>query len=303
MSGKNLIKLDQLSNPADLVVLGLNAVLNPETEKLIDNLEDNVKKDFQNYIFQSSFWKKLENSQAPLDLIKYRKGPKNKETGEDTWLEFLPEDYTIQELNRVFPGWWCEDMDHGESLQLRVAWVTGYLCVEYPTLQGLKPTKRWAKGAERIEYKKDTDYASQPEDVMAAARTRWLKLAGKWYGIGLEIYHQRVTPELRSAFEDIVRFWGVYGEDAKAIAASIETGQGFRSFLKEFPTPEQTDKLMTYLQDIPKDLENKGGENIHHVIWSNFIKLKNDSAKNRKKTEDFLKQIKETAEQLKNKTK
>lgn len=281
----------------DIVKLGAEPYLDMDTTKALESIPEKVRDDFTNHIYSSAFWKRIENQFVPLDLIKERKGPWNKEIGDYVQLEYFPEDYTIQELNRLFPNWWTEEMDYHYEPSIRTVIVSGYLMVEMPTLQGKVVIKRWAMGTSVIEFKKDSDSLSpsQPDDRYKAARTEWIKLAGKWYGIGLEIYHQRITPELRSYFEDIIRPLGVYANELKQIAATFETGHGFRNFLKEIPTLSQVNRIMNAIQYIPSDLTNADGKNVRQLIMANFVKSRNDTQPNRSKFETFIAKIEETA--------
>lgn len=297
--------MNGISQITDIIVFGLPAYKNKEVEDFLKRIPESARETFESHIFEASFWKKMEDREVPLDYLKERKGAWNKEKGDYDYFEYFPEEYTLQELNRLFPGWWEEDMRYEYYPDLRVINVSGYLCVEYPTLDGRKKvTKRWAIGSVRVEFSKEKNEstglldASQPDDRFKAARTEWIKLAGKHYGIGLEIYHQRITAQMRSEFEDRIRNWGVYSQEAKDIAATIKTGQAFRNYLRELPSVDQTERILKALGQIPKDLKDKEGHNIHDRIWRNFVKLKNDSHSNRVKTEEFIRKVEQTAEKL-----
>jgi hypothetical protein len=297
---------DQSGNDIfDLIRLGQPGIMPDDIKKRMEAIPETVRGDFSNYFFEATFWKRVSEKATPLDILKKRKGSWNKEINDYNMLEYFPEDYTIAELNRLFPSWWCEDMKIEINTQLRVVYVSGFLCVEIPTLKGLKAVKRWAVGGKRIEIatepNKHTNQwdASQPDDDVKSARTEWLKVAGKWYGIGLDIYHQKITPQLRSIFEDTVRSWGQYADDAKAIAKTFTTGQYFRDYLRSLPTVDQTERLANALSFIPTNALTKDKENLHHVTWTNFVKLRNDSQENRIKTEKFLTNLETAVERIK----
>lgn len=283
--------------PQSIISYARQVITSKEAEELFENLPAEVVQDVKSQVFSSAFFQRIERGMTPFDFLKERKGWKNRDTGEYEMVEYFPEDYTISELNRLFPGWWTESMDWKIDTSMRTASVWGYLCVEYPSLKGMKVTKRWAIGSERIEFNKDESPttgmkdASQPEDRVTAARTRWLKLAGKWFGIGLDIYHQRITPELRSWFEDTVRNWSVYGDRAKEIAATYETGHKFRNFIKSLPTLEMTADLLKFLSKIPDDLKDGENRNFKDEIWKSFVKLRIDTDEGRVKSRKFLNQI------------
>jgi hypothetical protein len=295
------MSVNQLSQSNEIVKLGGQVYTDQETDKALESIPASVKEDFQNHLFTSQFWKQIEKTHTPLDLLKERKGSWDKHTKTHKWLEYFPEEYTIQELNRLFPGWWNEDMKVAYEPTLRTVHVSGYLFVEVPTLQGKQVIKRWAIGASRVEYKwedgKKTADAAQPDDKFKAARTEWIKLAGKWFGIGLEIYHQRITPEMRSHFEDIVRPLGLYAGSYLKIAQTFTTGQGFRNYLRQLPNLDQVKRITTAVDKIPADLQNDKGKNVKELIMQNFVLNKNDSDENREKFEEFIKQIEHVAAQ------
>jgi len=292
---------DGLTNSSDIVKLGSEVYTNLETDKALERIPASVRPDFVNHLFTAEFWKRVESTHTPLDLLKERKGAWNAETKTHVVLEYFPEEYTIQELNRLFPNWWMDNMESEYYPALRMVEVKGYLFVEVPTLQGKVVIKRWATGTSVIEFKKDSDgQPSQPDDRFKAARTEWIKLAGKLFGIGLEIYHQRITPEMRSHFEDVVRPLGIYADDMKKVAATISKGQGFRNYIRQLPTLEQVKRITIAVAKIPDTLNNKEGKNVRNLIMQNFVLNKNDSEANRIKFEEFIKQIEITAEQFSN---
>lgn len=309
--------INHLSDSKDIVKLGGQVLTDIDTDKAMKVIPESVRPDFLNHLWSSAFWKRIEETHVPLDLIKERKGSYDYNMKTNVVLEYFPEEYTIQELNRLFPGWWMDEMDVKYEDKLRTIVVKGYLFVEIPTLQGKQTIKRWAMGATVVHVKKpkrtddmtDEDYEymlslgpqpAQPDDRYKAARTEWIKLAGKIFGIGLEIYHQRITAEMRSHFEDIVRPLGKYGENYKKIAATFDTGHGFRNYLKELPTLEQIKRIVLSVDAIPVELKNSKQQNVRDLIMSNFILQKNDSNNNREKFEGFLKQMEATAMQYSN---
>jgi hypothetical protein len=288
-------KPNAITKPTDVMALGAEVYINPELEKKLETLPKDVKKQFINHAYESTFWKRIEDQPTPLDYTEVRRGPKDKVTGEYTELEYFPEEYTIQEMNRLFPGWWDDEMEWEYIAELRTIVLGGYLCANYPSLDGVKTTKRYAMVGVEIEWRSDKTGPSQPGFRFRSVRAYWLKAAGKHYGIGLEIYHQKITPALRSEFEDRVREWGVYGDEAKRIVATFDTGQGFRNYLKELPTTQQTERILVALKDIPVEAKTKEEELLHDKIWKNFVKLKNDSTDNRNHAENFIQTIESTA--------
>jgi hypothetical protein len=179
-----------------------------------------------------------------------------------------------------------------EMASMRSAVVEGYLCVEYPTANGLKISKKWAIGGHAIAFKKDN--RAMPvsiEDTLKAAHTDWLKIAGKRYGIGLDIYHQRITPDLRRAFEDTVREWGSNADKIKEVASTLTTGHGFRSLLKTLPNPEQNNKFLELIAIIPKSKQQ--------VFWDKFLTLSNTTHKHTAQFDKWLDGVQAVADKIK----
>lgn len=296
------------SEPIDLTKVVGAYYTDEEIKNSLDRVPEEVKDDFRAHIFEASFWKHIEHKHVPFDFLKKRKGSKIAGTDEYKMLEYFPADYTTSELNRLFPGWWQEEMKLEVDYKLRTVRIMGYLCVEYPTLKGKKVTKRWATASTAIKISRDIDdktnmfEASQPDDLEKSALTEWIKIAGKYFGIGLEIYSQRVTPELRSIFEDLVRDWGVYAEEVKKIAATIETGTGFRDFLRSLPSIEQTKRFINAVKWLPEGAAKEvNGEQVSiiRLSWLNFIKQRNDSEKNKLTLETFIQQMEQGALKIK----
>ena len=290
---------EHITKVTSAIALGAEVYLDAELEKKIQSLPEDLRDDFKNQAFKSAWFKRVADQVTPFDFLKERKGPWDTDAGDFKKLEYFPDDYTITELDRVYPGWWMEDMKSEFINTLRAFLVTGYLCVEYPTFSGMQVVKRWASAGHDIEYKKDTNEPSGASNAFISARTYWIKSAGKLYGIGLDIYHQRITPELRSIFEDRVRYWGMYAQEAKDVAATLETGHGFRKYIQELPNPKLTERIVEALKLIPPDTVAKDG-NIHDLVWKQFVKLRMDSNANRQQAEQFISQVEVTAQQFAN---
>lgn len=258
-----------------------------------DIVKEEIALDFINKEFNAKREEKISNESTPADFIKEREGASG------TVLEYHTEEYVIRKLNEHYPGWWMEDMKHSYNASLRTTTVTGYLCVDYPTLSGMKAKKVWAVGSERIEFKVGGTDASQPEDRDAAARTRWLKLCAKWLGIGLDIYHQRITEELREQFEDRIIHWGVYAQGIRDIAGTLESGAGMRRLIRGLHPPEVTARFLEFVKVIPPDLKTAEDVLVHHKLWTNFVKLKSNTEENIKNTESFLQKVEAIANKYK----
>lgn len=228
-------------------------------------------------MYESLLFSYIKEIPTPLEVIKYRIGGND---GRE--YEYFDEHYTNSELDRLFPGWWTEDMNTRYDPQTQAYITTGYLCVEYVLPSGeTRIRKAYAVGGAQVyskanEKEKGNLIASQPEDRAIASFTRWKKLAGKQYGIGLDIYHQRITPRLLSMFEDRIRSWVYpYAEPYKdLLRTQITTGKGMRKMLNLMPTVQQTIIFLNALDKV-KDVATFPRDN----YWKQFtdIKLQNRS--------------------------
>lgn len=237
----------------------------------IAGLQDETQKAaFSSMKYQTGFFNFIEKDEVPLDEIEVRDGARDKD-GNLTQLEYFPEEYTLKKLNAFFPGWWTEDMRVEYIPQCRTFLCTGSLCVQYPNPYapgGFSIAKRFAVGSAIVEYSKnsETPEPSQPDDKAKAARTEWIKLAGKWFGIGLEIYHQKVSPALASQFEDRIADWKEYGKDVIAIANTITKGKAMRDLIKSLPSKEITKEFLKLMEKVP--------EAHKAAMWSQFVRLR-----------------------------
>lgn len=262
--------------------------LNSDTaiQKLLESVGDeDTRQEFRNYFFKQKWFEEARIRSTPLDMIKERDGWKDWETGEIVQVEYFPEEYTLAELDRIYPGWWMEDMQDTPYPEMGYAQVKGYLCIQYPTLNGIEVVKRWAIGGEQYKFKKGTREPLDCSYTMKGARTDWLKVAGKIYGIGLDIYHQRITPALRSIFEDKLRSFHPYGDGLKLIAKTLTKGQTFRRFLRNLPNEEQTRrfKKLMYESSLPPEAQT--------ALWGKFLKMGNLTPEASSQLEDWLDKI------------
>jgi len=262
-------------------------------------IDESTKKKFVNKAWESHLWKSIADKPTPFDIVEERDG------GKSGNLEYFPEEYTINELNRLFPGWWCEEMQTNCDTIMRTVYTTGYLMIRYIDLLGISVIRKiYAVGASEIFSKVTDKFApSQPDDRYKASRTEWIKLAGKWLGIGLDIYHQQITSELRSVFEDTIRDWNIYAQHWKNIASKCLNGHAFRTMLKVMPSLNQVKRFQEALIHFPdKDYPQLWQEFAKH---NNSKKLKPDiNGKNTSdysKFEVFLIKIEDIANELKNK--
>lgn len=241
-------------------------------------------------IVESAMWKGIAEQPTPTGILKER------EAGKGKMLEYFTEYYTISELDRLFPGWWTEDMKTTYIPEVRTFITEGYLLVEYPTLNGMKIRKIYAVGAAEVFGKVEAQFVpSQPDDRAKSARTEWIKLAGKWLGIGLDIYSQTITVDLIRDFEDRIRDWGIYAEPIKEVVSTIETGHAFRKYMKSIPTAEQSQKFLSVIHLAPEDKQQG--------LWQNFVKLSNRTDEERKKSDDWVEVVTNRIKQFSSQTK
>lgn len=244
--------------------------------KQVELLPDQIKVSTKDRLYETLLFDYVKSVPTPLEVIKYREGSDGKE------YEYFDEHYTNSELDRLFPGWWEEEMSTRYDERAMAYITTGYLCIEYTLPSGQTRIRRiYAVGGARVYAKvssveRGMPEPSQPEDRAIASLTRWKKLAGKQLGIGLDIYHQRITPPLQSAFEDRIRDWVYpYAEPFKDIAKKLTTGKGMRKLLKTLPTVEQTQRFLKNLRQVenyttfPKD-----------KFWETFTKTPQVNADN-----------------------
>jgi hypothetical protein len=264
----NLIVFDANTPPEDLEKLGF-------TEK--------GKENFKSYVFEASMWASIANSITPPELVEMREGYYDTDTGKNVDLEYFPEEYTLTELNRLFPGWWTTKMKRSqleEVIKLETILVEGYLMIPYATPVGAKVRKIWAIAGSSIKFKSGTKIPVDIGNGFKGARTEWLRVAGKWLGIGLDIYHQHILPGLRSLFEDRIRTWSIHATHWKKVAGTCNTGQEFRTMLKTMPSERQIERIAACLPYIP--------EAKHPEILSNFGKLSNKNDVAKKQFEEWL---------------
>lgn len=256
------------------------------TEKAID--------DFKSARFEAGMWSSISDSPTPPGLIEMREGYYDKDTDSNVMLEYFPEEYTLSELNRLFPGWWTEDMKRSpadEVVKLATVIVEGYLMIPYVTPSGIKVRKLWAVSGSEVKFKSGTKTPIDLKNTFKGARTEWIRIAGKWLGIGLDIYHQHIVPGLRSMFEDRIRTWLPYADHWKNIAIKCEGGKAFRTMLNTMPSELQITRIMNCLPHIP--------EAKHSEVLSSLGKLSNANDEAKKQFEDFIAMV----EQIANKNK
>ncbi len=246
-----------------------------EFDKTIANLgiTDAKQKD---RVYETLLFNFIKEIPTPLEVIKVRKGADGSE------YEYFDEHYTNQELDRLFPGWWTDEMKTWYDAQTQAYITTGYLYVEYTLPSGAtKIRKVYAVGGAKVYAKKSSlenglPEASQPEDRAIASFTRWKKLAGKQLGIGLDIYHQKVTPYLKSLYEKKTQsIWVKYRAELDKIAETIKTGKGMRTLLKKLATPEEYDQLSILLLKCEQYLPKENFEKIADTTWQSAIQDKN----------------------------
>ena len=275
-------------NQTQITESALAKTSSPEIESFLKTVSDKETRDnFRNYFFKQKWFEEARIRNTPLDMIKERDGWTDYETKQVVRVEYFPEEYTLAELDRIYPGWWMEKMKDTPYPEMGYAQVTGYMCIQFPTLKGIEVSKRWAIGGEEYKFKKGTHIPLNPAYTMKGARTDWIKVAGKLYGIGLDVYHQRITTPLRSIFEDRLRAFAPYGDSLKEIAKTLTKGQTFRRFLRGLPTVEQA-------QELRQLLDNSGlPPEAHVALWGKFLKMGNLTPESSLQIEDWLQKLRD----------
>lgn len=248
-----------------------------EIEEAVKRLPDNVQNIARNHFYESTLWTIIKFTPTPLEVIKYREG------ADKTEFEYVDEYYITSELDRLFPGWWMEDCKTDYISEIKSFVTTGYVFVQYHLPDGTsKIRKIYGVGSKEVQGKKNApNLPSQPDFVAKASLTDFLKNVGKRYGIALDIYHQKITSELRSYFEDWLRLVPPqFHPNFTAIAGSIKTGKGFRKYLRELATTAQLQRMARCIEKVEPSKRD--------VFWNEFFKLNNKTEENSKQLEKWL---------------
>lgn len=243
-----------------------------------NNLPPRVKEELKSMKVEAFYWEKAFSQKTPTDMVYEREGP-----GGDL-MEYVKDSYSIRELNRLYPGWYQEDMKVEYIPQVATFVVSGYAIITYPTLTGIKRRKIWALGSATVQMKKDADTVmpSQPDDVAKAAYTEWIKLVAKRLGIGVDIYEQSITDEMIQEFEDKVKDWD-RRNIVDAVAKSIKSKKAFTRYVNNLPSKKQTEEF----KETIKSFDN----NIQIQLWEQFQKHQVSTAGR------YIKQIKDKLQQ------
>jgi hypothetical protein len=226
-------------------------------EKMRESATDNA--------YETALWEYIKNIPVPDALIKKREGSDGK------MYDYFPEFFTTGELDRIFPGWWMQDVTTRYDDKSMAYITSGNLCIEYVLPSGIKKIRTvYAVGGADVFAKKGTSIPSQPGDRAAASVTKFIKLAGKRLGLGLELYHDQILPARRTQFERLVSGWGEYATEVRTIYNASHKGSGVRKLCRILPTPEQTERLKFLVTRVP--------EKVADAIWKNFVKLHRDKA-------------------------
>lgn len=229
------------------------------------NLPDKMREMTIDNAYETALWEYIKNIPVPDALIKKRKG------SDGEMYEYFPEFFTTAELDRIFPGWWFQDMQTRYD-DKSMAYITlGYICIEYILPSGTKKIRHiYASGGADVFPKKGTAIPSQPADRAAASVTKFIKLAGKRLGFGLELYHNQILPARREQFEALIADWGDYANEIRAVYNSATKGSGIRKLCRILPTFEQTTRVKILVERVPSEVGD--------AIMQNFVKLHRDKA-------------------------
>jgi len=287
-----------MSEPFNLVPFNLSV---PKEISKIDDEElgklgftDKAKQEFKNFAYESNFWTGIANGITPPEIVEVRDGAYDRDTDSFIQLEYFPEEYTLSELNRLFPGWWTENMlrsSADEVVKLETILVEGNLMIPYITPQGIKVRRLWAIAGSAVIFKKGTKTPVDIANGFKGARTEWIRIQGKWLGIGLDIYHQHILPGLRSLFEDRIRAWSPYAGHWKNVASKCKAGKEFRVMLKTMPSTIQVKRVLDTIPYIP--------ETKHTEVFTSLGKLSNATEESKNQFEKWLVTLEQIAEKNK----
>lgn len=251
-------------------VVEYQPTLNVE-EKLAELIEThkNIEPAKLDNLYEQTMFELVKAMPTPLEVIKTRVGADGRE------YEYFPEYYTQRQLDILFPGWWCDEMKTWYDASTQAYITTGYLCVSYTLPSGQTKIRRvYAVGGAKVHSTKASREtgvleASQPEDRAIASYTRWKKLAGKQLGIGLDIYHQQITPYLRKKLEDtIYPIWESYAKKIRDLAKTITTGKGMRKLIMSLGTREQYETISILLLKLKGLLEEDKYQKLSSDVWN-----------------------------------
>lgn len=268
-----LTEANQSSLPVHLPELKLSAELQEEVNKYPEKIREQLTSD----LLESMYWYNEAHRPTPTNVISRR-------PHDD--LEYVKEFYVLDEMDRLYPGWWQEDMQTVYSPESRTFTTTGYFCFEYMTYLGKKVRKVYAVGSSFVQGKKeDKSMPSQPEDMAKASLTEWYRIAGKRLGIARDIYSQEVTINLVREFEHRIKPIQQYAGSLIEIAGTITKGSAFRDLLATMPTEEQVQEFAETIMPLP--IEKKQG------LWDHFLKFNNSTPEETQKITNFIQQIKD----------
>lgn len=224
----------------------------------IQEVIENIKK-------EASFWDNVFNVETPEAETYEREGPKDK-SGNPTYFEYVKDSYTIRMLNKLFPGWYQEDMKIEYIAQVTTWVVSGYIIIRYPTSEGIKTRKIWAVGAQAVQIKKDLSggiLPSQPEDMAKGAYTEWMKLVGKRLGIGVDIFEQSITESMMQEYTDIVKHYDDTSITDQVIG-TLRKKKLFKDYISNLPNEKQA--------IIFKEIVEKAPPQAKIPLWQQFQK-------------------------------
>jgi len=251
--------------------------LSPELVKEVKKYPEELQKQLTSDLLESSYWYNEAHRPTPTNVICRR-------PHDD--LEYVKEFYVLDEMDKLYPGWWQEDMKTVYSPESRTFTTTGYFCFEYMVLTGKKVRKLYAVGSSFVQGKKDDkSMPSQPDDMAKASLTEWIRIAGKRLGIARDIYSQEVTINLVREFEHRIKPIEQYAGELIEIARTLTKGSSFRNLLASMTTEQQISDFAEVIMPLP--LDKKQG------LWNHFLKFNNSTPEETQKITAFTNQIKE----------
>jgi hypothetical protein len=200
--------------------------------------------------------------------------------------EYHKEWFIKDMINKYYPAASQLDMKTDYYPEIRTFVTTGSLEVFIPLPSGeLKRQVIYAVGASVVEgSKEDKSKPSQPDDRAKASLTVWWKLIGKQLGIGIDIHHQQITPELEKLFWESVEPYQEYAGSIIKEYKYYTKGKSVRDLIRVIPNKYQAER-MKRISDV---LIKAGKDEACNQLWSTFVKFRNDSENNVKQIEKFL---------------
>ena len=233
--------------------------------KIIEN-EIEKKENIKSYAFDVKFWESVFSIETPPEIIRQR------EISDGYYADYFELDYTIEMLNKLFPGWQTRNIQLHQVGGGKGIVITGELGC--PVLQSDGTRKmiwRAEVGGAEIHFKKETDLPFSPDNVAKSAYTDWLKRAGRLFGIGWDLWENKPTEKQIEEFENAISNWEYKDIIRKRFKRCKKTSRivngkmieiGADDFIKKLPTDDQVQRFNELIKPLSEEIKLK--------LWEKF---------------------------------